>query len=200
MFKTLFFKKLKEFLIFAACLIVPLIPITLFIIFTFFSADLLSDSISFAGINNYLRMFANDTIFSVALFNTVIAPIVISFLPVSIFALIIFLLKQKIKKPRLIFYIGGAFLGSVADMAYTAYIQISLWFGIGANENAVTTILTHIGDYSPGIFSIITLPNIITALYIGIFTALVFWVIECIVDIIATVLEVPIMRSLLFLF
>lgn len=184
MFKTLFFKKLKEFLIFAACLIVPLIPITLFIIFTFFSADLLSDSISFAGINNYLRMFANDTIFSVALFNTVIAPIVISFLPVSIFALIIFLLKQKIKKPRLIFYIGGAFLGSVADMAYTAYIQISLWFGIGANENAVTTILTHIGDYSPGIFSIITLPNIITALYIGIFTALVFWVIECIVDII----------------
>ena len=184
MFKTLFFKKLKEFLIFAACLIVPLIPIILFIIFTFFSADLLSDSISFAGINNYLRMFANDTIFSVALFNTVIAPIVISFLPVSIFALIIFLLKQKIKKPRLIFYIGGAFLGSVADMAYTAYIQISLWFGIGANENAVTTILTHIGDYSPGIFSIITLPNIITALYIGIFTALVFWVIECIVDII----------------
>ena len=184
MFKTLFFKKLKEFLIFAACLIVPLIPITLFIIFTFFSADLLSDSISFAGINNYLRMFANDTIFSVALFNTVIEPIVISFLPVSIFALIIFLLKQKIKKPRLIFYIGGAFLGSVADMAYTAYIQISLWFGIGANENAVTTILTHIGDYSPGIFSIITLPNIITALYIGIFTALVFWVIECIVDII----------------
>ena len=184
MFKTLFFKKLKEFLIFAACLIVPLIPITLFIIFTFFSADLLSDSISFAVINNYLRMFANDTIFSVALFNTVIAPIVISFLPVSIFALIIFLLKQKIKKPRLIFYIGGAFLGSVADMAYTAYIQISLWFGIGANENAVTTILTHIGDYSPGIFSIITLPNIITALYIGIFTALVFWVIECIIDII----------------
>ena len=184
MFKTLFLKKLKEFLIFAACLIVPLIPITLFIIFTFFSADLLSDSISFAGINNYLRMFANDTIFSVALFNTVIAPIVISFLPVSIFALIIFLLKQKIKKPRLIFYIGGAFLGSVADMAYTAYIQISIWFGIGANENAVTTILTHIGDYSPGIFSIITLPNIITALYIGIFTALVFWVIECIIDII----------------
>ena len=101
MFKTLFFKKLKEFLIFAACLIVPLIPIILFIIFTFFSADLLSDSISFAGINNYLRMFANDTIFSVALFNTVIAPIVISFLPVSIFALIIFLLKQKIKEGAL---------------------------------------------------------------------------------------------------
>ena len=184
MFKTLFFKKLKEFLIFAACLIVPLIPIILFIIFTFFSADLLSDSISFAGINNYLRMFANDTISLIALFNTVIAPIVISFLPVSIFALIIFLLKQKIKKPRLIFYIGGAFLGSVADMAYTAYIQISIWFGIGANENAVTTILSHIGDYSPGIFGIITLPNIMKALYIGIFTALVFWVIECIIDII----------------
>ena len=73
MFKTLFFKKLKEFLIFAACLIVPLIPIILFIIFTFFSADLLSDSISFAGINNYLRMFANDTISLIALFNTVIA-------------------------------------------------------------------------------------------------------------------------------
>ncbi len=184
MFKTLFLKKLKEFLIFAACLIVPLIPITLFIIFTFFSADLLSDSISFAGINNYLRMFANDTIFSGALFNTVITPIVISFLPVSIFALIIFLLKQKIKKPRLIFYIGGAFLGSVAAMVYTAYTQISIWFGIGAIENAVTTVLSHIGDYSPGIFSIITLPNIMAALYIGIFTALVFWVIECIVDII----------------
>lgn len=184
MFKTLFFKKLKEFLIFAACLIVPLIPIILFIIFTFFSADLLSDSISFAGIINYLRMFANDAVFSVALFNTFIAPIVISFLPVSIFALIIFLLKQKIKKPRLIFYIGGAFLGSVAAMVYTAYIQISIWFGIGATENAVTTVLSHIGDYSPGIFSIITLPNIITALYIGIFTALVFWVIECIIDII----------------
>ena len=184
MFKTLFFKKLKEFLIFAACLIVPLIPIILHIIFSLLLADLLSDSISFAGINNYLRMFANDTIFIKSLINIVITPVAISFLPVSIFALIIFLLKQKIKKPRLIFYIGGAFLGSVADMAYTAYIQISLWFGIGANENAVTTILTHIGDYSPGIFSIITLPNIITALYIGIFTALVFWVIECIVDII----------------
>ena len=184
MFKTLFFKKLKEFLIFAACLIVPLIPIILFIIFTFFSADLLSDSISFAGINNYLRMFANDTIFWGALFNTVITPIVISFLPISIFALIIFLLKQKIKKPRLIFYIGGAFLGSVADMAYTAYIQISIWFGIGANENAITTVLSHIGDYSPGIFGIITLPNIMKALYIGIFTALVFLVIECIIDII----------------
>ncbi|MBO5211151.1 MAG: hypothetical protein J6B80_04390 [Clostridia bacterium] len=184
MFKTLFFKKLKEFLIFAACLIVPLIPIILFIIFTFFSADLLSDSISFAGINNYLRMFANDTIFIKSLINTVITPVAISFLPVSIFALIIFLLKQKIKKPRLIFYIGGAFLGSVAAMAYTAYIQISIWFGIGANENAITTVLSHIGDYSPGIFSIITLPNIMAALYIGIFTALVFWVIECIVDII----------------
>ena len=75
-------------------------------------------------------------------------------------------------------------MGSVADMAYTAYIQISIWFGIVANKNAVTTILMRIGDYSPGIFSIITLPNIITALYIGIFTALVFWVIECIIDII----------------
>lgn len=184
MFKTLFFKKLKEFLIFAACLIVPLIPIILHIIFTFFSADLLSDSISFAGINNYLRMFANDTVFSVALFNTVIASIVISFLPISIFALIIFLLKQKIKKPRLIFYIGGAFLGTVAAMVLTAYIKISIWFGIGANENAVTTVLSHIGDYSPGIFDIINLPNIMKALYIGIFTALVFWVIECIIDII----------------
>lgn len=184
MFKTLFFKKLKEFLIFAACLIVPLIPIILFIFYTFFSADLLSDSISFAGINNYLRMFANDTIFIKSLINTVITPVAISFLPVSIFALIIFLLKQKIKKPRLIFYIGGAFLGSVAAMVHTAYIQISIWFGIGANENAVTTILTRIGDYSPGIFGIITLPNIMKALYIGIFTALVFWVIECIIDII----------------
>lgn len=184
MFKTLFFKKLKEFLIFAACLIVPLIPIILFIIFTFFSADLLSDSISFAGINNYLRMFANDTIFIKSLINTVITPVAISFLPVSIFALIIFLLKQKIKKPRLIFYIGGAFLGSVADMAYTAYVQISIWFGIGANENAITAVLSHIGDYSPGFFGIITLPNIMKALYIGIFTALVFWVIECIIDII----------------
>lgn len=184
MFKTLFLKKLKEFLIFAACLIVPLIPIILHIIFSLLLANLLSDSISFAGINNYLRMFANDTIFSGALFSTVITPVAISFLPVSIFALIIFLLKQKIKKPRLIFYIGGAFLGTVAAMVNTAYIQTSIWFGVLANENAVTTILTHIGDYSPGIFGIITLPNIITALYIGIFTALVFWVIECIIDII----------------
>ena len=184
MFKTLFLKKLKEFLIFAACLIVPLIPIILHIIFSLLLANLLSDSISFAGINNYLRMFANDTIFSGALFSTVITPIAISFLPVSFFALIIFLLKQKIKKPRLIFYIGGAFLGTVAAMVNTAYIQTSIWFGVVANENAVTTILTHIGDYSPGIFGIITLPNIITALYIGIFTALVFWVIECIIDII----------------
>ena len=63
-------------------------------------------------------------------------------------------------------------------------MQISLWFGIGAIENAVTTVLSHIGDYSPGIFGIITPPNIMKALYIGIFTALVFWVIECIIDII----------------
>ena len=135
-------KKIKELLIFIALLVTPIL--------VHFAAlgigNLISPSPSFIGFNNYVRLFLNDKTFLSVLFNTFAMQIIISFIVSAVLAVIIFLLRKKIKAPRLIFYIGSIILGNVVSWALP-------WF-----------------------------KHFFIALYAGIITALIFWILELIIS------------------
>lgn len=135
-------KKIKELLIFIALLITPI----LMIFVALGIGNLISPSPSFIGFNNYIRLFLNDKTFLSVLFNTFAMQIIISFIVSAVLAVIIFLLRKKVKSPRLIFYIGSIILGNVVSWAL-------LWF-----------------------------KHFFIALYVGIITAFVFWILELIVS------------------
>ncbi len=172
-------KKTKELLLFIALLVMPII---LFFIVSGFSADLISNTPKFVGIINYIRLFLNDKTFVKALFNTVAMPIAISFFIVSVFALVMFFVRKKIKAPRLIFYSGGVIIGAITSIICMMCISIAT-FGEISQSYEAQTIVSHIVDYKPSVFDAITLPNIFISLFVGIFTVFVFWIIELIIDI-----------------
>lgn len=135
-------KKIKELLIFIALLVTPIL-----VHFAVLGiGNLISPSPSFIGFNNYIRLFLNDKTFLSVLFNTFAMQIIISFIVSAVLAVIIFLLRKKIKAPRLIFYIGSIILGNVVSWALP-------WF-----------------------------KHFFIALYVGIITAFVFWILELIIS------------------
>ena len=116
-------KKIKELLIFIALLITPLIMVFV----ALGIGNLISPSPSFIGFDNYVRLFLNDKTFLTVLFNTFAGQIIISFIVSAVLAVIVFLLRKKIKAPRLIFYIGSISLGTVASfIRYARFLHISL--------------------------------------------------------------------------
>ncbi len=166
-------KKIKELLLFVVPLIV--LPVISLMVLGF-TADVISDRPSFVGLDNYIRMFLNDKTFGKALFNTAFAPALFSFLIVAVFAMIVFIVRKKIKVPRIVFYIGSIFVGAITALLYIVCRNMAF------NQSyAVQTIVSHIGDYSPSIFDVLSISNVLFSFYIGIFTAFVFWGIERIV-------------------
>lgn len=163
-------KKIKELLIFIALLITPI----LMIFVALGIGNLISPSPSFIGFNNYIRLFLNDKTFLSVLFNTFAMQIIISFIVSAVLAVITFLLRKKIKAPRLIFYIGSISLGTVASLARNVVLFLN-------TPNQVPDSLANALNYKPSIFDAISLQNIFVALYVGIITALVFWILELIV-------------------
>ena len=169
-------KKIKELLLFLAFLIIPFV---LFFVISGFTADLISDLPSFVGVVNYIRMFSNDKIFLKSLLNTLLKPAIVSFLLVFVFAVIVFLVRKKIKVRRWVFYLGSVFIGSVTTLFYTAYLGI-LSFHTSSNLYAAQqTLISHILDYRPSV-NVITFQNVLFSMCIGILTAFVFWILELI--------------------
>jgi hypothetical protein len=157
-------RKIKEMLLLLVLLVVSYI---LFLMVSFPSPFVV-------GLDNYIRMFLNDKIFRKALFNTVFAPALFSFLIVAVFAIIVFIVRKKIKVPRWVFYIGSVFVGAITALLCKAYSFISLR----------ELLSSYIVVYSPTVFDVISISNVLLSLYIGIFIAFVFWVLELIVNII----------------
>lgn len=174
-------KKVKEGLLFLAILIIPIV--LFFIIFPFLG-NMLSSSPSLVGVGNYIRMFLNDKTFLKVLLNTFLKPALVGFLLVLVFAVIVFLVKKKIKVPRWAFYLGSVIVGGVTTLIYNVYLSISLSRITGNLLYATQTILTHIADYKPSVFDIINPTNVLFSLYTGILTAFVFWILELMVDIV----------------
>lgn len=174
-------KKIKELLLFLAFLIIPFV---LFFVISGFTADLISDLPSFVGVVNYIRMFSNDKIFLKSLLNTLLKPAIVSFLLVLVFAVIVFLVRKKIKVRRWVFYLGSVFIGSITTLFYTAYFGISSFHTTSNLFAAQQTLISHIFDYRPYVLYAINPTNVFFSLYIGILTAFVFWILELISDII----------------
>lgn len=164
-------KKIKELLIFIALLIAPVL--LLFVVLGI--GNLISPSPSFIGFDNYIRLFLNDKTFLTALFNTFAGQIMISFIVSAVLVVIVFLLRKKIKAPRLIFYIGSISLGTVASLARNVVLFLN-------TPNQVLDSLANALNYKPSIFDAISLQSIFVALYVGIITALIFWILELIIS------------------
>ena len=171
-------KKLKELLLLIVFLIMPII---VYFIVLGFKADMISDNFSFVGVSNYIRMFSNDKIFIKALINTFTIPIAFSFLFVFILVLIMFFVRKKVS--RLILYIGSVFIGAIISLAYRVYSSTAL-FSAQSQIYAAQTVVSHIVDYSPSIFNVITIPNVLLSLYVGIFTAFIFWILELLIELV----------------
>ena len=159
-------KKAKELLLFLAVLVIPLV---LFILVSVLTADVISDKPNFVGFDNYIRLFLNDKMFWKALLNTILPTAMVSFLSVSVFA---FIFGKKIKVPRWVFYLGSVIIGGLSTLIYTSYLGImfsltisNLYAAYLADAEAITS-------------------NVCFSLYVGIFTAFLFWILESIVDII----------------
>ncbi len=163
-------KKTKELLLFLAALI---IPIPIFFVILFFSSP------GFVGVENYMRLFFRDQTFGKALFNTVFVPFIFSFLCVALFAVIVFSARRKIKAPRKVFYIGSVFIGAITALLYVVYSKM-VFLLVPAQQYASQTLVLHITDYSPTIFAV---SDVLLCLYIGVFTAFIFWIVELIVDV-----------------
>lgn len=167
-------KKTKELLLFLTALIMP-IPI--FFVILFFSPV---SSSRFVGVENYIRLFFRDQTFGKALFNTVFMPLIFSFLSVALFAVIVFITRKKIKAPRKVFYIGSVFVGAITSLLCTVYVNIA----VPAQQYATHTLVLHIVDYSPTVFDVLSISNVLLCLYIGVFTSFIFWVMELIVGVV----------------
>lgn len=164
-------RKIKELLLF---LIVLLVPVVLFLVA---SGNVLSDQPHFVGASNYLRLFLHDQIFVKALLNTIAIPV----LCVSVFAVLVCLLRKKIKTPRVLFYMGSVLIGSIASLAHVVYISITL-FGVPKHLYASEVLVSLTGDLQMSLWDVLSVGHILSALYIGVFTAFVFWILEQIVD------------------
>ncbi len=173
-------RKIKEMLLFLALLVAPLV---LFFVISGFAADLISDRPSFVGVENYIRMFLHDKTFGKALRNTILTPAIVSFLLVPVFAVIVFLVRKKIKVPRWVFYLGSMLIGGMTALIYILCVNVVL-FGVPSNLYAAQTIVSHILDYKPSVFDVINPPHLLFSFYVGILTAFVFWILELIVDIV----------------
>ncbi len=173
-------RRIKELLLF---MVILLIPIVLILVISGFTADLISDKPSFVGAENYIRMFLHDKTFGKALLNTILTPAIVSFLLVSVFAVIVFLVRKKIKVQRWVFYLGSVLIGGMTALVYILYVNVVL-FGVPSNLYAAQTIVSHIVGYKPSVFDVINPPNLLFSFYVGILTAFVFWILELIVDIV----------------
>ena len=173
-------KKTKELLLFLTLLVIS--PVIFFVI-SGFTADVISDKPSFVGVENYIRMFLHDKTFGKALLNTILTPAIVSFLLVSVFAVIVFLVRKKITLPRWVFYLGSVLIGGMTALIYILCVNVVL-FGVPSNLYATQTIVSHIVGYKPSVFDAINPPSVLLSFYIGILTAFVFWILELIVDIV----------------
>ena len=171
-------KRIKELLLFLTLLLV--LPILFFVIRGFL-ADLMQGSAIFVGLSNYIRMFTNDKIFGQMLVNTVMFPTFVSVCLVTVFALIVFIIRKKIKVPRWLFYLGSVFVGGMTSLIYIACVS-ALTFRVPSH--VVATLQPLFGAYQPSVFDALTITNVLISLYIGILTAFVFWVLELIIDIV----------------
>lgn len=175
-------KRIKELLLFITALLAPL---ALVLVISAFTAYVLPGRPLFVGIENYLRMFSNDRIFGKALLNTVLAPTICSFLIVAVFAMIVFIVRKKIKVPRKVFYIGGVFAGAIAALLCTVCVNVAF---LRAPElsYAVQSIVSHNGDYTADRVNVLSISNVTLSLYIGILTTFIFWIMELTVNVVRT--------------
>ena len=155
-------KKTKELLLFLVALFAP---VAIFFIVLAFSSVLNS---RFVGIENYIRLFLHDKVFGKALLNTFLGPFIFSFLAVSFFAVIIVITRKKIKMPRNAFYITSACIGTITALLYVVYSKM-----------AFLGVPRYLLGYSR---TILTISDVLLFLFVGVFTAFIFWVMELIVD------------------
>ncbi len=167
-------KKVKELLIFLALLVAPII-INFVIISLANNVDLVGTR--FASIVNYIRMFSNDKIFGKALLNTFLNPAILGILVAAIFAVIVFLVRKKLKSPRRVFYFGSFIIGVVTTLFYCAYLSLVLSYMFSDSFTSKSVIFQFL-EYKPSILEAINLPNIIYSIYIGISIIFIFWIFE----------------------
>ena len=167
-------KKIKELLIFLALLVAPII-INFVIISLANNVDLVGTR--FAGIVNYIRMFSNDKIFWRALLNTFLNPAILGLLVAAIFAVIVFLVRKKLKSPRRVFYFGSFIIGVVTTLFYNAYLSLVFSY-MFSDRFTSKSVISQILEYKPSILEAINLPNIIYSIYIGISIIFIFWIFE----------------------
>lgn len=129
---------------------------------------------SFMDIMHYMKLFAKDDLFATALINTLFKPFVISIAFVLLYALIVFIMRKKIKVPRLAFYIIGAAIGSIVSLAQMVYIQI-----VHCGPSIVSLTMPLI-FYSrpPSFLEVLNTTTILFALLIGVFLAFLLWFLE----------------------
>lgn len=121
-------KKLKEFFIFITLIIIPALIFYIFLSLI----NMFSETVVFIGINNYIRLFLNDSTFLKALFNTFAVQLAISFILAVVFAVILFLMRKKIKATRLIFFIGTVSIGIMVSLILNEFrnVLICIYAGI----------------------------------------------------------------------
>lgn len=168
-------KKTKELLLFLMFLLMP--PILCVIVTGVFSC--VAGSAHFIALENYIRMFSNDKIFVKALVNTIILPTLVSIFAVAVFALFAFFARKKIKVPRWLFYLGSVFIGGVTALIYTVCASVS---AIRVLSHSITALQSYVVAYQPSVFDAITFLNVFLSVYIGIFTAFIFLLLELILD------------------
>ncbi len=173
-------KKSKELLLFLTCLVIPLV---LFLVISGFAADVILDKPHFVGLDNYIRMFLSDKTFGKALLNTILPPVIVSFLLVSVFRAILFLVRKKIKVTRWVFYLCSVFIGGITALICFICVNVAI-FGGSSDLYAAQTIVSQIIDYRPSVFDAISFSNVFLSSYIGVLTAFVFWILELIADIV----------------
>lgn len=183
-------KRIKECLLFTVLLLAPL---ALFLVISAFTAYVLPDRPPFVGLENYIRMFSNDKIFGKALFHTVLAPAICSVSVVAVFAMIVFIVRKKIKVPRWVFYIGSIFVGAIAALLCIVCVNAAFLRAPGLSD-ALQTIESHIGGYSPTVFDALSISNVLLSLYIGILTAFIFWIMELIAAIVKNLLRKKVVK------
>ncbi len=169
-------KKIKEFLLFLGLLFAPVV---FYVIVSFLATNLISDKVSFVGLYNYIRMFTNDEMFLTSLLYSILPPFILSIIFVSVFRLIAYLVKNKIKIYRWAFYLCSVFIGGLVSIFYSICLNLISLFKSSDITQAIQTLESHIGPFSSSVFNA---TNIIFAIYIGVLTAFVFWILEQIIE------------------
>lgn len=159
-------KKVKELLLFAVS----------FIVITFLRTPWLhlivnsGDTAEFIAPKNYLMIWLSDTQYLKSVFSTFFKYFAISFVFVAIFVVLMFLLRNKFKFRRWLFYILCGAAGFVSCLSALCATNIRFWIYI-YNYNfslGINAFIKALGGYA------------LFALQVGVLAAFLVWLVELI--------------------